>query len=189
MKTYLVATSAAALIATMSIALAQTPKGEQGQKELSQPSMKEGPSGEKDTPKTGERKDAPADKKAQQDKASKDAPARQEGPAGQGIQRHFEGRRKTEKKLREIQGEQRTPQGWKKGNRRIRTRAARTPPRKPLSSRRQGQRWRKLTQEQRTKVRSSQHRGKSAKSTFRSTSGLPCRAQWSCKPSPRISWS
>jgi hypothetical protein len=72
MKTYLVATSAFALLATMSIALAQAPKGEGGQKEMSQPPMKEG--AEKDTPpKAGERKDAPADKKAQQDKASKDA--------------------------------------------------------------------------------------------------------------------
>jgi hypothetical protein len=73
MKTFLVATSAVALVATMSIALAQTPKGEQGQKEMSQPPMKEGPSAEKDTPKGGERKDAPADKKAKQDKAPKDA--------------------------------------------------------------------------------------------------------------------
>ena len=73
MKTFLVATSAIALLATMSIALAQAPKGEGGQKEMSQPPMKEGPSAEKDTPKAGERKETPADKKAQQDKAPKDA--------------------------------------------------------------------------------------------------------------------
>jgi hypothetical protein len=73
MKTFHVATSAFALIATMSIALAQAPKGEGGQKEMSQPPMKEGPSAEKDAPTTGEKKEAPADKKAQQDKAPKDA--------------------------------------------------------------------------------------------------------------------
>jgi hypothetical protein len=73
MKTVLVATSAFALIATMSIALAQAPKGEGGQKEMSQPPMKEGLSAEKDAPKAGEKKEVPADKKAQQDKAPKDA--------------------------------------------------------------------------------------------------------------------
>ena len=72
MKTYLIAASAVALIATMSIALAQGPKGEGGQKEMSQPPMKES-SAEKDTPKAGERTDAPTERRAQQDKAPRDA--------------------------------------------------------------------------------------------------------------------
>ena len=42
MKTMLVTTSAVALMATMSFALAQAPKGEEGQKEMSPPAMKEG---------------------------------------------------------------------------------------------------------------------------------------------------
>ena len=72
MRTILVTTSVAALVATMSLALAQTPKGDQGQKEMSAPAMKEG--GEKDGQKAGEKKEAPADKKGAQEKATKDAP-------------------------------------------------------------------------------------------------------------------
>ena len=72
MKTLLLTTSAVALAATMTLAIAQTPKGEQGQKEMSAPAMKEG--GEKDAPKAGEKKEAPADKKGAQEKATKDTP-------------------------------------------------------------------------------------------------------------------
>jgi hypothetical protein len=68
----LATTSAVALVATMSLALAQAPKGEQGQKEMSAPTMKDG--GERETPKTGERKESPADKKATQEKTTKDSP-------------------------------------------------------------------------------------------------------------------
>jgi hypothetical protein len=87
MKTYLIATSAVALVASMSIALAQGQKGEGTQREMSQPpAVKEGSAekntpkagerAEKNTPEAGERRDAPADKQAQQGKAkdaSKDA--------------------------------------------------------------------------------------------------------------------
>jgi len=71
MKALLVATSAIALIATIPIAQAQAPKGDQGQKEMSQPPTREGGSADKDT-RSGDKKDAPADKKAQQDKAPKE---------------------------------------------------------------------------------------------------------------------
>ena len=71
MKTILVTTSVIALMASLSMALAQTPKGEQGQKEMSPPAMKEG--AEKDAPKAGEKKEAP-DKKGSQEKATKDTP-------------------------------------------------------------------------------------------------------------------
>jgi len=73
MKAILVTTSVAALLATMSIAVAQTQKGEQGQKEMSPPAVKEGAPAEKDAPKTGERKEAPDKKKATKEK-TKDAP-------------------------------------------------------------------------------------------------------------------
>jgi len=72
MKTILVTTSVVALLATMSIALAQTPKGDQGQKGMSPPAVKEGATAEKDAPKTGEKKEAP-DKKATKE-TPKDAP-------------------------------------------------------------------------------------------------------------------
>ena len=72
MKTILVTMSVVALLATMSIALAQTPKGEQGQKEISPPAVKEGAPAQKDAPKTGEKKEAP-DKKANKE-TTKDAP-------------------------------------------------------------------------------------------------------------------
>ena len=58
MRTILATTSAVALVATMSLALAQTPKGEQGQKEMSAPAGKEG--GEKDAPKAGEKRETPS---------------------------------------------------------------------------------------------------------------------------------
>jgi hypothetical protein len=72
MRTILATTSAVALVATMSFAFAQTPKGEQGQKEMSAPAVKEG--GDKDAPKAGEKKDSPADSKGAQDKGTKDSP-------------------------------------------------------------------------------------------------------------------
>lgn len=81
MRTILVTTSAVALVATMSLALAQTPKGEQGQKEMSAPVMKDG--GQKDAPKTGERKDMPADKTAAQEKGAKDAPKAEKKTTGE----------------------------------------------------------------------------------------------------------
>jgi hypothetical protein len=56
----------------MSLALAQTPKGEQGQKEMPAPATKEG--GEKDVPKAGEKKGMPADKTGAQEKGAKDTP-------------------------------------------------------------------------------------------------------------------
>jgi len=71
MKAMLVTTSAVALMATMSLALAQAPKGGEGQKEMSPPAMKEG--GEKDAPKAGEKKETP-DKKGSQEKATKETP-------------------------------------------------------------------------------------------------------------------
>ena len=73
MKTILVTTSVVALLATMSIALAQTPKGEQGQKETSPPAVKEGAPAEKDAPKSGEKKETPDKKKAAKE-TTKDAP-------------------------------------------------------------------------------------------------------------------
>jgi outer membrane biosynthesis protein TonB len=73
MKTILVTTSVVALLATMSIALAQTPKGEQGQKETSPPAVKEGAPAEKDAPKSGEKKETPDKKKATKE-TTKDAP-------------------------------------------------------------------------------------------------------------------
>ena len=72
MRTILATTSAVALVATMSFAFAQTPKGEQGQKEMSAPAVKEG--GDKDAPKAGEKKDRPADSRGAQDKGTKDSP-------------------------------------------------------------------------------------------------------------------
>jgi hypothetical protein len=75
MKAILVTTSVVALLATMSIALAQTPKGDQGgQKEMSPPAVKEGAPAEKDAPKTGEKKEAPDDKKKATKEPAKDAP-------------------------------------------------------------------------------------------------------------------
>jgi hypothetical protein len=71
MRTILVTTSAVALVATMSLALAQTSKGEQGQKEMSAPAMKGG--GEKDALKAGEKSSA-ADKKGAQEKGAQDSP-------------------------------------------------------------------------------------------------------------------
>ena len=79
MKTILVTTSAVALVATMSLALAQTPKGEQGQKEMSAPAMKEG--GEKDAPKAGEKKGA-ADKTGAQEKGAQDSPKAEKKATG-----------------------------------------------------------------------------------------------------------
>jgi len=79
MRTILVTTSAVALVATMSLALAQTPKGEQGQKEMSAPAMKEG--GEKDAPKAGEKKGA-ADKAGAQEKGAQDAPKAEKKATG-----------------------------------------------------------------------------------------------------------
>ena len=73
MKTILVTTSAVALLATMSLALAQAPKGEQGQKETSPPAVKEGAPAEKDAPKSGEKKEAPDKKKATKE-TTKEAP-------------------------------------------------------------------------------------------------------------------
>ena len=70
MKTILVTTSVVALLATMSIALAQTPKGDQGQKGMSPPAVKEGAPAEKDA--TGEKKEAPYKKATKE--APKDAP-------------------------------------------------------------------------------------------------------------------
>ena len=73
MKTILVTTSVVALLATMSITQAQTPKGEQGQKEMSPPAMKEGAPTDKDAPKTGEKKEVPDKKKATKE-GTKDTP-------------------------------------------------------------------------------------------------------------------
>jgi hypothetical protein len=67
MKTLLITASAAALAATMSVALAQTPKGEGGQKEMSQPTSKENAPGEKGAGKTGEQS---VDKKGGQEKTA-----------------------------------------------------------------------------------------------------------------------
>ena len=73
MKRLLATTSVVALVATMSLAIAQTPKGGEGQKEMSPPAAKEAAPTDKDSPKSGERKE-PADKKGAQDKSSsKDA--------------------------------------------------------------------------------------------------------------------
>ena len=72
MKTILVTTSVVALLATISVSLAQAPKGDQGQKEISPPAVKEGSPAEKDTPKTGEKKEAPDKKKATKE-GTKDA--------------------------------------------------------------------------------------------------------------------
>ena len=81
MKALFVATSAIALIATIPIAQAQAPKGEQGQKETSQPSAKEGRPADKDT-KASDKQDAPANKKAQQDKPKEGARDAKEGMKG-----------------------------------------------------------------------------------------------------------
>jgi hypothetical protein len=80
MRPILATTSAVALVASMSLALAQTPKGEQGQKEMSAPAMKEG--GDKGAPKTGEKKDMPADKKDAQEKGAKDSPKAEKKATG-----------------------------------------------------------------------------------------------------------
>ena len=88
----LVTTSVVALLAIMSIALAQTPKGEQGQKETSPPAVKEGAPAEKDAPKSGEKKEAPDKKKATKE-TTKDAPKaaakeeKMEAPDKEGCQR------------------------------------------------------------------------------------------------------
>ena len=149
MKTFLVATSAVALVATMSIALAQTPKGEQGQKEMSQPPMKEGPSAEKDTPKGGERKDAPADKKAQQDKAPKDG---SKDTAKDG---------KKEKSDKEKASKDTPKDGKKEATDKDKGSKDAS---KETAGKDKGKGGATLTQEQRTKVQGSfaKHRGKSA---------------------------
>jgi hypothetical protein len=143
MKTYLIATSAVALLASMSIALAQGQKGEGTQREMSQPpAVKEG-SAEKNTPKAGERRDAPADKQAQQGKAkdaSKDA-AKGERQEPADRDRASKDTRKDGKK--QAADKDRSKQAGKdKGGK---------------------DRVANLTQEQRTKVKSSfaRHRGKS----------------------------
>ena len=69
----LVTTSVVALLAIVSIALAQAPKGEQGQKEMSPPAVKEGAPADKAAPKTGETKEAPDKKKATKE-TTKEAP-------------------------------------------------------------------------------------------------------------------
>ena len=147
MKTYLIATSAVALIASMSIALAQAPKGEGGQKEMSQSPMKEG-SAEKDTPKAGERRDAPkADKQAQQEKPAKDA--------------------SKEPSDRERASKD-TPKDGKKAA------ADRNGSKQAASKDKGGKGGANLTQEQRTKVKSSfaRHRGKSANVNIRVNIGV-----------------
>ena len=156
MKTFLAVTSAAALMATMSIALAQTQKGEQGQKEMSQPSMKEGPSGEKDTPKAGEKKEAPADQ----------APSRkQKGAQRRGhVERHCQGCQEGYPPTKK--GRAKTRPRMEKRKLRTRTGAARTLPRRPLARpTSKGKGDASLTQEQRTKVQGAfaKHRGKSAR--------------------------
>ena len=151
MKTFFVATSVVALIATMSIALAQTPKGEQGQKEMSQPPMKEGPSAERDTPKGGERKEAPADKKAQQDKAPKDASK----------DTAKDGKKEASDKERASKD---TPKDGKAADKDKGSKDASKEPAGKDKATKEGKGGATLTQEQRTKVQGSfaKHRGKSA---------------------------
>ena len=142
MKTYLIATSAVALIATMSIALAQGPKGEGGQKETAQPAVKEG-SAEKDTPKAGEKRAAPADKR--QDKAGRDG-SKETAKGG-----------KQEPSDRERASKD-TPNDGKKEA------ADKNASKQAVGKDKGGKGGANLTQEQRTKVKSSfaKHRGKSA---------------------------
>ena len=144
MKTYLIATSAVALIATMSIALAQSPKGEGGQREMSQSPTKEG-SAEKDTPKAGETRAAPADKQAQQDKAARDA---SKDTAKGGKQEPSDRERASKDKPKDGKKEAADKNGSKQA----------------AGKDKGGKGGANLTQEQRTKVKSSfaKHRGKSA---------------------------
>ena len=119
MKTFLVATSAVALLATMSIALAQAPKGEGGQKEMSQPPMKEGPSAEKDTPKAGEKRKLLLTRRHSKTRRPKTL---QRTPAKTEKRNRPTKKRRTKKRLR-----------MEKRKRQTRTRAAKTLPRKPVA--------------------------------------------------------
>ena len=157
MKTFLVATSAIALIATLSIAQAQAPKGDQGQKEMSQPPMKEGGPPDKDAPKAGEKKDAPADKKAQQDKAPKDG-AKDTAKDGKKDASDKEKAAKDTPKAEKKEAADKD-KGSKEGKDASKEAAG-----KDKGDGKGAQGGATLTQEQRTKVQSSfsKHRGKSA---------------------------
>ena len=120
---------------------------------MSQPPMKEGPSAEKDTPKAGERKEAPADKKAQQNKATKDAPK----DAAKDGTKEPSGKEKASKDA---------PKDGKKeaaDKDRDRKDASKEAGGKDKATK-EGKGGASLTQEQRTKVQGSfaKHRGKSA---------------------------
>jgi hypothetical protein len=77
MKVLIATTSVVALVATMSLAIAQTPKGGEGQKEMSPPAAKEAAPSDRDSPKSGERKETTDNKGAQEKGDSKDAGKKQ----------------------------------------------------------------------------------------------------------------
>jgi hypothetical protein len=148
----------------MSIALAQGQKGEGGQKEMSQPpAVKEG-SAEKDTPKAGERRDAPKADKQAQDKPAKDASK----DAAKGGKQEPSDRDQASKD---------TPKDGKNQAAQDRSKqAADKDKSKQATGRDKGSNDRvaNLTQEQRTKVKSSfaKHRGKSTNVNIRVSIGV-----------------